>query len=376
MAGLLQRRTDRRESRRRQPRDIQAAKRERGIYFRDDYGWVMSDADVEREKELEAAYQQEVERLTGAKKDSRSQFETDLAEAEDQVNQHYDDYISGLEEPTISFDEINVGVADYRPAGDYGWISNVSGAVDYLDGYSRDLPLDEQMKLIKPRPYRLPKSAITDGVMPAIKDAVGSGGRFVKKEDSPEWQRETQRLQYLKDGDFHNYIMDTSPAKKGTYHYNTMIQRWKKKSPEELAAYVEAQEAQLNSYDYVYSFPKQRIGHHHTVFPDYEEAWGKEKQKAQKQYDQYMQQYNQVIDNTNEQRQAELTNLRNTSEENWQGTAAQYDTAINEAATGYDDHLQRNRDEYQSLRNNLNASIQQTDMGLLQRPEPRLPTIK
>ncbi|MBE0582146.1 MAG: hypothetical protein IH612_00130 [Desulfofustis sp.] len=103
MAGLLERDRSRETGRQEQrgPRSYQEAK-PKDLYFREDYGWIMSDSDVAYEKDIEGQFVEERKRLTGEKNKAYATYQSKLNEGIGAIRKAYNDQIKSSKAPTLT----------------------------------------------------------------------------------------------------------------------------------------------------------------------------------------------------------------------------------------------------------------------------------
>lgn len=102
MSGLLEQRADRNQARGRDDnrhRSYQETK-PKDTYYRDEYGWIMSDADVAKEQGVKKQYDRNVKSIEKQINQKTKQYHDSVAKGRGQINSAYDGAIGGIKKPS------------------------------------------------------------------------------------------------------------------------------------------------------------------------------------------------------------------------------------------------------------------------------------
>ncbi len=89
------------------PRDAQEA-RPKDTYYRKEYGWIMSDADVAKEKEIESNFNTAVGEAEGQIASGDEEFNSLVSDGERQINSAFDTSIRSIVNPTANMVPVKV----------------------------------------------------------------------------------------------------------------------------------------------------------------------------------------------------------------------------------------------------------------------------
>jgi hypothetical protein len=117
-------------------RSLQEAK-PKDTYYREEYGWIMSDADVAKEGEVKGQYDNAVNETQASIDKARADMQSQVASGRSQINSAYDDNIGGMS--TGSLDLVSVKVYNG---------STFEKAYTVPRGYAEDLAATEGLNTL------------------------------------------------------------------------------------------------------------------------------------------------------------------------------------------------------------------------------------